>query len=247
MELEMGKTTQKTQSQPRLAVRSKAREDKRGDRVADDASFLGVASGVSTTTGGVYLHPTALCESSRVGGGTRVWAFAHVLDGAIIGRNCNIGDHAYVEGGVRMGDGVIVKNGVMLWDGVTLEDYVFVGPGAVFTNDRYPRSRHLPEAAERYNRREQWTIPTVVRRGASIGAGAVILCGVTIGSFATVAGRGRSRPGRGQPRSIGRVGLPVRSDAGWHADLSELSMANSQGRMTHRAAFPEPSFALRPI
>jgi acetyltransferase-like isoleucine patch superfamily enzyme len=187
MELEMGKTTQKTQSQPRLAVRSKAREDKRGDRVADDASFLGVASGVSTTTGGVYLHPTALCESSRVGGGTRVWAFAHVLDGAIIGRNCNIGDHAYVEGGVRMGDGVIVKNGVMLWDGVTLEDYVFVGPGAVFTNDRYPRSRHLPEAAERYNRREQWTIPTVVRRGASIGAGAVILCGVTIGSFATVA------------------------------------------------------------
>jgi len=136
---------------------------------------------------GVFIHPTALCESSQIGTGTRVWAFAHVLDGAVIGRNCNIGDHAFIEGGARIGDGVIVKNGAMIWEGVTVEDNVFVGPGVVFTNDRYPRSRHLPEAGARYSGRDGWLVPTKVRMGASIGAGAIVLCGVTIGAFAMVA------------------------------------------------------------
>ncbi|MEK6677557.1 MAG: acyltransferase [Planctomycetota bacterium] len=134
-----------------------------------------------------FVHPTALCESDSVGDGTRIWAFAHVLQGAVVGKNCNIGDHAFVEGGATLGNGVILKNGVMVWDGVSIEDYVFVGPGVVFTNDRYPRSRHLPEAAERMRNAESWLIRTTVQTGASIGAGAVILCGITIGRYAMIA------------------------------------------------------------
>ena len=135
----------------------------------------------------VFVHPAAICESRDVGSGTRVWAFAHVLNGATIGRDCNICDHAFVEGGARLGDRVTVKNGVMVWEGVTIEDDVFCGPGVIFTNDRYPRSGRMPEVACRYRQPENWLIPTTVRRGATIGAGAIILCGVTIGRYVSVA------------------------------------------------------------
>lgn len=124
----------------------------------------------------VSIHPQALCESSSVGNRTRVWAFAHILPGAIIGEDCNICDGVFIEGDVRVGDRVTVKCGVQLWDGVTLEDDVFVGPNATFTNDLYPRSRQHPEAYAK----------TVVRRGASIGANATLLPGVTIGAGAMV-------------------------------------------------------------
>jgi UDP-2-acetamido-3-amino-2,3-dideoxy-glucuronate N-acetyltransferase len=134
-----------------------------------------------------FVHASALCESTNVGQGTRIWAFAHVLEGAVIGRDCNICDHAYIEGGARIGDRVTVKNQAMIWDGVAIEDDVFVGPGVVFTNDLYPRSARMPEVVERYRRRDKWLSPTTVRRGASIGAGAVIVCGLTIGQYATVA------------------------------------------------------------
>lgn len=127
---------------------------------------------------GVQVHPAGLCESTAVGGGTRVWAFAHVLPGAVIGRDCNICDHAFVEGGVILGDRVTVKNGVLLFDGVTVEDDVFLGPGVVFTNDLVPR-RELRKAPEDL-------LPTLVRRGASIGAGAVIVCGTEIGEYSLV-------------------------------------------------------------
>ena len=90
---------------------------------------------------GVYVHPRGLCETSDVGSGTKIWAFAHVLAGARIGRDCNICDHVFVEGRVIIGDRVTLKCGVQLWDGVTLEDDVFVGPNATFTNDRFPKSR----------------------------------------------------------------------------------------------------------
>ena len=133
-----------------------------------------------------YVHPTAICEADDVGEATRIWAFAHVADGAVVGRDCNIGDHAYIEGGARVGDRVTVKNQVMIWDGVTVEDDVSVGPGVIFTNDRYPRSRRLPEASPRYRRQSDWLVPTLVRRGASIGAGAIVLPGVTIGRYASV-------------------------------------------------------------
>jgi UDP-2-acetamido-3-amino-2,3-dideoxy-glucuronate N-acetyltransferase len=123
-----------------------------------------------------FIHPSALCESSQVGDGTRVWAFAHVLPGAIIGRDCNICDGVFVENDVRVGDRVTLKCGVQLWDGITLEDDVFVGPNATFANDAFPRSRQKPASYLR----------TTIERGASIGANATILPGITIGRGAMV-------------------------------------------------------------
>jgi len=134
----------------------------------------------------VFVHPAALVETDDVGAGTRVWAFAHVLAGARIGRDCNVGGHCFVEGGARVGNGVTLKNGAMVWEGVTLEDGVFVGPGVVFTNDLRPRSpRHAP-AAGRYGD-GGWLARTNVGRGATIGAGAVILPGIDVGAYAMVA------------------------------------------------------------
>lgn len=134
----------------------------------------------------VFVHPSAICESPSVGDGTRIWAFAHVLDGAVVGRRCNIADHVFIEGGVRIGDRVTIKNGVQVFRGVTIEDDAFVGPSVVFTNDRYPRSPRMPEVAARYAREEDWLSPTMIRRGATIGAASVILPGVEIGAYATV-------------------------------------------------------------
>jgi UDP-2-acetamido-3-amino-2,3-dideoxy-glucuronate N-acetyltransferase len=133
-----------------------------------------------------FVHPTALVESRQIGADTRVWAFTHILPGASIGANCNIGDHCFVEGNAVVGDNVTIKNGNAIWEGVTLEDGVFVGPSVVFTNDLRPRSPRLPDAAERYKKGD-WLTPTVVRHGATLGAGSVILAGVTIGEYALVA------------------------------------------------------------
>ena len=125
-----------------------------------------------------FKHPLAVVESSQIGKGTRVWAFAHVMEGAQVGENCNLCDHVFVESNVVIGDRVTVKNGVALWDGVVLEDLVFVGPFAVFTNDKNPR------AAVRKNRGE--FLQTRVCHGASIGANATVICGITIGRHAFV-------------------------------------------------------------
>lgn len=138
-------------------------------------------------TADVFVHPSALNESTSVGRGTRIWAFAHVMRGAVVGGDCNIGDHSFIEGGAVVGSGVTVKNGVCIWEGVTIEDFVFLGPGAMFTNDLYPRSPRAPVARERYSRKENWLVPTRVREGASIGAAAIIRAGITIGRYATIA------------------------------------------------------------
>jgi UDP-2-acetamido-3-amino-2,3-dideoxy-glucuronate N-acetyltransferase len=127
----------------------------------------------------VFVHEKALCEATTVGPRTRVWAFAHVMRGAVVGADCNIGDHVFIETGARIGDRVIVKNNALVWDKVTLEDDVFVGPSAVFTNDFIPRVA-FKNPPEKF-------LPTLVRRGASIGANATIVCGVTIGEQAFVA------------------------------------------------------------
>jgi UDP-2-acetamido-3-amino-2,3-dideoxy-glucuronate N-acetyltransferase len=132
-----------------------------------------------------YVHPTALVETDALGSGTRVWAFTHILAGATVGANCNIGDHCFIESNAFVGDDVTIKNGNAIWEGVTLESGVFVGPSVVFTNDVRPRSPRLADAAERYSGKE-WLVPTLVRRGATLGAGSVILAGVTIGEFAFV-------------------------------------------------------------
>lgn len=123
-----------------------------------------------------FVHPQGLCESSTVGDRTRIWAFAHVLPQARIGEDCNICDHVFVENDVVVGHRVTVKCGVQLWDGVRLEDEVFVGPNATFANDPFPRSRQRPASYAR----------TVVGKGASIGANATILPGLSIGAGAMV-------------------------------------------------------------
>ncbi len=118
-----------------------------------------------------FRHPAALVETNDIGQGTRIWAFAHVLSGAVVGRDCNICDHVFIESGVTVGDRVTVKCGVQLWTGVHLGDDVFVGPNATFTNDPFPRS----------NDHGRPLSTTVVERGASIGANATVLPGVRVG------------------------------------------------------------------
>ncbi|HET9051070.1 MAG TPA: acyltransferase [Candidatus Dormibacteraeota bacterium] len=159
---------------------------------------------------GVFVHPHGLCESDAVGPGTRVWGFAHVMEGAVVGSGCNVGAHAFIESGARLGDRVTVKNGVAVWDGVTVEDDVFLGPFAVFTNDMRPR------AAIRRPRHE--LLPTLVRRGATVGANATVLCGVTIGEHAFVAAGAvvtRDVPAHALVR-----GNPARR-AGWACECGE--------------------------
>jgi acetyltransferase-like isoleucine patch superfamily enzyme len=134
----------------------------------------------------VYIHPNALVESVNIGTGTRIWAFAHVMKGAVIGANCNVGDHVFIESGAVIGNDVTVKNQCMIWEGVTIEDGVFVGPGVSFTNDLYPRSPRLPIVQKRYSDKNIWLANTHVKYGASLGARTVILPGVEIGEFSMV-------------------------------------------------------------
>jgi acetyltransferase-like isoleucine patch superfamily enzyme len=126
----------------------------------------------------MYKHPLAAVETESVGDGTRIWAFAHVLAGARIGRDCNICDHTFIENDVVIGDRVTIKCGVQLWDGLRIEDDVFIGPNATFTNDPFPRSkqRRPPDQMPR----------TTIRARASIGANATVLPGITIGERAMV-------------------------------------------------------------
>jgi acetyltransferase-like isoleucine patch superfamily enzyme/dTDP-4-dehydrorhamnose 3,5-epimerase-like enzyme len=128
------------------------------------------------TTKPYFIHPHAIVETENIGKNTRVWAFAHVLPGAEIGEDCNICDQTFIENDVTVGNRVTIKCGVQLWDGITLEDDVFVGPNATFTNDPFPRSKQYPESFAR----------TVIRKGASIGANATILPGLTIGQYSMI-------------------------------------------------------------
>jgi acetyltransferase-like isoleucine patch superfamily enzyme len=123
-----------------------------------------------------FRHPQALVESEQIGPGTRIWAFVHVLPGARIGAECNVCDHVFIENEVLLGDRVTVKSGVQIWDGVTIGDDVFIGPNVTFTNDPAPRSRRRPDA---------WPKLTI-EQGASIGANATLLPGITVGRYAMV-------------------------------------------------------------
>lgn len=173
-----------------------------------------------------FIHPQALCESPAIGAGTRVWAFAHVLPGAVIGADCNICDHVFIENDVRLGDRVTIKCGVQLWDGVELEDDVFVGPNVTFTNDLFPRSRQRPATYAR----------TRVERGASIGANATILANTTIGQHAMVgAGAVVTRP---VPPNAIVVGNPARIvgyvNATQHPARSTLTPPDEPGVVASR-------------
>lgn len=122
-----------------------------------------------------FKHPKALVESEKIGEGTRIWAFAHVLPGAQIGSDCNVCDHTFIENDVIIGNRVTIKCGVQIWDGLCIEDDVCIGPNATFTNDLYPRSK-----------RKFVLMRTTIKKGASIGANATILPGITIGEKAIV-------------------------------------------------------------
>jgi acetyltransferase-like isoleucine patch superfamily enzyme len=123
-----------------------------------------------------FVPERGLCESTTVGTGTRVWAFAHVLPGARLGADVNVCDNVFIENDVVVGDRVTIKCGVQLWDGVRLGDDVFIGPNVTFTNDRFPRSKVYPEEFAQ----------TVVQNGASLGANSTILPGLTIGRNALI-------------------------------------------------------------
>lgn len=172
-----------------------------------------------------FEHAQALCESVNIGHGTRIWAFAHILPGAVIGSDCNICDGVFIENDVRVGDSVTIKCGVQLWDGVRIGNNVFIGPNATFTNDKHPRSKKRPgQFAE-----------TTVLDGASIGANATILPGITIGMNAMVGAGAvvtRSVPPNsivvGNPAKItGYVDTTGPEQAGQHRQTVESSVVDS--------------------
>lgn len=115
-------------------------------------------------------------QSTCIGNGTTVWQFVVILPRAVIGDNCNICSHVFIENEVVIGDSVTIKNGVYLWDGLTLEDSVFIGPNVTFCNDKNPKSKQIPETY----------LKTKIKKGASIGSNATILPGITIGESSMV-------------------------------------------------------------
>ena len=125
-----------------------------------------------------FAHPTSIIdEGAVIGDGTRIWQWCHVMKGAVIGENCNIGENAFIESGVTLGNHVKVKNNVALYTGFHCEDDVFIGPNAVFTNVANPRS---------FIERKSEFKDTLIRKGATIGANATIVCGHDIGKYAFI-------------------------------------------------------------
>lgn len=122
-----------------------------------------------------YVHSSAIVESKIIGKDTRIWAFCHVLKDVKIGEDCNLCDNVFVENGVTIGNRVTIKNGIAIWTGVTIEDDVFLGPNCVVTNDLYPRSKGYVGITK-----------TLIKKGASIGANATIICGNNIGKYAMI-------------------------------------------------------------
>lgn len=147
-----------------------------------------------------FCHQNSICESTTIGKGTRIWAFSHVLPGAIIGQDCNICDHVFIENRVKIGNNVTIKSGVQIWDGVIIEDHAFIGPNATFTNDMYPPNR---------GKTGEFEPETIcICEGASIGANATILPGVIIGANAIV-GAGAVVTRSVQPNTV-VVGNPAK-------------------------------------
>jgi len=164
-----------------------------------------------------FVHTHAINESRCVGQGTHIWAFAHVLAGAKIGRNCNICDHVFIENDVVVGHNVTIKSGVQLWNGIRVGDEVFIGPNAAFTNDPFPRSkRYLAEHPQ-----------IVLESGCSIGANATILPGLTIGRQSMI-GAGAVVTQSVPPFAIA-VGNPAR--------ITGYVGASNKAR-SHRASIP---------
>lgn len=172
---------------------------------------------------GFFAHETAVIdEGCTIGTGTRIWHFSHIMKGAVIGENCNLGQNVVVSPGVTLGNNVKVQNNVSIYTGVICEDDVFLGPSMVFTNITNPRSAII--------RRDQY-VTTLVRRGASIGANATIVCGNEIGEYSLI-GAGAVITKDVKPFAL-VVGNPGRQ-TGW---VSEFG---------HRLSFDSGGFALCP-
>jgi len=171
---------------------------------------------------GVFVHPTAVIDDDVVlGEGTRIWHFVHVSRGARIGERCVLGQNVFIGANVRLGHGVKVQNNVSIYEGVELEDDVFCGPSMVFTNVMNPRS-HVPRKNE-YRR-------TLVRRGASIGANATIVCGVTLGEYAFVgAGAVVTRDVKAYSVVTGVPAVHV----GWMCECGELDASEIEVRVSN--------------
>jgi len=160
------------------------------------------------------VHPTAVIdEPVQIGAGTRIWHFCHVMAGAVIGAECNLGQNVFVAGSVRIGDRCKIQNNVSLYDGVILEDDVFCGPSAVFTNVKHPRSA--------VSRRGEYEV-TRVGRGATLGANCTVVCGVTIGAHAFI-GAGAVVT-RDVPPYAMMAGVPARR-IGWAGPHGERLVA----------------------
>ena len=158
----------------------------------------------------VFIHESSFVDDgATIGDGTRIWHFCHVLPGAVIGERCNLGQNVVVMNGVRLGNNVKVQNNVSIYEGVEIEDDVFCGPSMVFTNVMNPRS-HVSRKNE-YRK-------TLVRRGASIGANATVVCGATLGEYSFV-GAGAVVTGDVQPYAL-VVGVPARR-VGWMCQCGE--------------------------
>lgn len=122
------------------------------------------------------IHPLSDVQSKNIGKNTNIWQFCVILPNAKIGSNCNICSHCFIENDVVIGNNVTIKSGVQIWDGMIVEDNVFIGPNVTFCNDRYPKSRN-----------KNWKLePVIIKKGASIGANATILPGITIGEDALI-------------------------------------------------------------
>jgi acetyltransferase-like isoleucine patch superfamily enzyme len=117
-----------------------------------------------------------------------VWAFVHIQKKVSVGTECNIGDHSFIENGAIIGNRVTIKNQALIWEGVTIEDEVFIGPRVTFTNDKFPRSPRCSFSSiqKRYSEKKNWLEKTVVKKGATLGAGVIILPGITVGEYAMV-------------------------------------------------------------
>lgn len=136
---------------------------------------------VASLRASYFAHPSAyIDEGAEIGEGSKIWHFSHVMSKVKIGRNCSLGQNVFVANNVIVGDGCKIQNNVSLYEGVILEDYVFCGPSMVFTNVKTPRCEFPRNTSQDY-------ITTLVKRGASIGANATIVCGVTLHEFAFVA------------------------------------------------------------
>ena len=171
-----------------------------------------------------FCHKLSDVQSEKIGEGTTIWQFVVVLKNAIIGNNCNINCHVFIENDVVIGNNVTIKSGVQIWDGITLEDNVFIGPNVTFTNDLVPRSKHYPKSFEK----------TIIKKGASIGANATIIAGNNIDEFALIGA------GSVVTKSVGKNELWVGNPAkltGFvtkEGDILDLNLVNKKSNKKYK-------------